>query len=205
MQLRTSGPGSDEQLAWARTLAQVSRQDGAYVEFLRGILSGSVVVDGLTVDADLRWSLWQALAANGAATLSELDAELAADRTASGREGHALAAAARPDADVKASAWEAVVNDTRLSNEILSATIAGFSLAPSGLLDGFTEQYFDCLEGVWQSRSIEIASRIVRGLFPAAQDLQAGVAPADACGAPTYRRLAKRPHGGSAGAPAHHH
>lgn len=178
-QLRTSEPGSDQQLAWARALAQLSRHDGAYVEFLRGILSGSVTVDGLTVDADLRWSLWQALAANGAATLSELDAELALDHTASGREGHALAGAARPDIDVKTGAWNAAVNDTGLSNEILSATIAGFSLAPSGLLDGFTEPYFDCLEDIWQSRSIEIASRIVRGLFPAAQDLQAGTAPGD--------------------------
>ncbi|MCI0140931.1 aminopeptidase N [Arthrobacter bambusae] len=179
MQLRTSQPGSDQQLAWARTLAELSRHDGAYVEYFRGILSGSVTVHGLTVDADLRWSLWQALAANGAATLSELDAELAVDRTASGREGHALAAAARPSADVKTAAWNAAVNDTGLSNEILSATIAGFALAPSGLLDGFTEPYFTCLEDVWQSRSIEIASRIVRGLFPTTQDLRDGMAPAD--------------------------
>lgn len=179
MRLRSSEPGSDQQLAWARTLADLSRHDGAYVEFFRGILSGNVVVDGLAVDADLRWSLWQALAANGAATLPELDAELALDHTASGREGHALAAAARPDADVKTAAWNAAVNDTGLSNEILGATIAGFSLAPSGLLDGFTEPYFDCLEDIWQSRSIEIAGRIVRGLFPSAQDLQAGMAPAD--------------------------
>ncbi|GAA4032489.1 aminopeptidase N [Arthrobacter methylotrophus] len=179
MQLRTSGPGSDQQLAWARTLAELSRHDSAYVEFLRGILSGSITVDGLTVDADLRWSLWQALAANGAAGLAELDAELSRDHTAAGREGHALAAAARPEAAVKAAAWDAAINNTTLSNEILSATIAGFSLAPSGLLDGFTEQYFDCLESVWQSRSIEIASRIVRGLFPSAQDLSGGMAPAD--------------------------
>ncbi|MGO4586888.1 aminopeptidase N [Arthrobacter sp. 2RAF6] len=179
VQLRTCEPGSDQQLAWARTLAELSRHDSAYVEFFRGILSGSVIVDGLTVDADLRWSLWQALAANGAATLSELDAELALDRTAAGREGHALAAAARPDAAVKTDAWNAAVNDTGLSNEILSATIAGFSLAPSGLLDGFTEPYFDCLEDVWQSRSIEIAGRIVRGLFPSTQDLQGGMAPED--------------------------
>lgn len=177
--LRTSEPGSDQQLAWARTLAELSRRDPAYVEFLRGILSGGVIVDGLTVDADLRWSLWQALAANGSAELPELDAELAKDRTASGREGHALAAAARPDAAVKAAAWDAAVNNTTLSNEILSATIAGFSVSPSGLLDGFMEPYFDCLESVWESRSIEIAGRIVRGLFPSAQDLAPGMIPAD--------------------------
>lgn len=179
LQLRACAPGSDQQLAWARTLAELSRHDGAYVELLRGILSGSETVEGLTVDADLRWSLWQSLAANGAAELAELDAELARDHTAAGREGHALAAAARPDAAVKTAAWDAAINNPTLSNEILSATIAGFSLAPSGLLDGFTEPYFDCLESVWQSRSIEIASRVVRGLFPSAQDLHGGMAPAD--------------------------
>ena len=35
----------------------------------------------------------------------------------------------------------------------------------------FIDPYFECLEQVWADRSIEIASRIVRGLYPAAQDL----------------------------------
>ena len=178
-QLRACEPGSDQQLAWARTLAELSRSDDAYAELLRGILSGSVTVEGLAVDADLRWSLWQALAANGAADLAELDAELAKDRTAAGSVGHALAAAARPDAAVKTAAWDAALNDASLSNDILGATIAGFSLAPSGLLEGFTEPYFDSLENVWRSRSIEIAARIVRGLYPSGQDLPEGMAPAD--------------------------
>ncbi|MEZ2391601.1 aminopeptidase N [bacterium RCC_150] len=178
-QLRAAEAGSDQQLAWARTLAASSRHHGTYSELLRGLLAGTETVDGLAVDPELRWSFWQALAANGAAELSELDAELERDRTAAGREGHALAAAARPEPDVKAAAWEAALNDTGLSNEILSATIAGFSIAPAGLLDKFIEPYFDCLEAVWAARSIEIASRIVRGLFPAAQDLPAGTAPAD--------------------------
>jgi hypothetical protein len=46
-------------------------------------------VDGLAVDAELRWNIWHALAANGQATVAELDAELARDTTASGRAGHA--------------------------------------------------------------------------------------------------------------------
>ena len=33
------------------------------------------------------------------------------------------------------------------------------------------EPYFECLGAVWAERSIEIASRIVRGLYPAGQDL----------------------------------
>ncbi|WP_120520210.1 aminopeptidase N [Arthrobacter celericrescens] len=175
--LRDAVPGSDQQLAWARTLAGLSRHDGGQLPLLRGLLSGAEQIDGLAVDAELRWSLWQALAANGAATAAELDAELERDTTASGREGHALAAAARPDAGVKAAAWKAAVESAELSNEILGATIAGFMTAPDGMLDDYIEPYFECLERVWQERSIEIAGRIVRGLFPSGQDLQDGTAP----------------------------
>ncbi|MEV7604303.1 aminopeptidase N [Paenarthrobacter sp. NPDC089322] len=177
-QLLAAAPGSDQQLAWARTLSDVSRHGDSELTLLRGILDGSTVIDGLAVDAELRWGLWQALAAHGQASLAELDAELASDRTASGREGHATAAAARPDAAVKAAAWDAAVNSSGLSNEILSATITGFTIAPASMLHPYIEPYFECLEHVWAERSIEIAGRIVRGLFPGTQDLDEGTEPA---------------------------
>jgi len=177
-QLKAAPAGSDHQLAWARALADVSRHGDSELPLLRSILDGGVVIDGLAVDAELRWSLWQALAAHGQATQAELDRELEADKTASGREGHALASAARPDPSVKAAAWDSAVLGTGLSNEILSATIAGFATAPAAMLEPYVEPYFDSLEKVWAERSIEIAGRIVRGLFPAAQDLGDGIEPA---------------------------
>jgi aminopeptidase N len=176
-QLALAAPGSDHQLAWARTLASVSRQDAALLPRLKGLLDGTEQVEGLAVDAELRWTLLHALAANGQATLAELDAELERDRTASGKAGHATAAAARPDAEVKAAVWEAAVQGTGLSNQILSATIAGFTTAPAGLLEPYIEPYFDCLRDVWDNRSIEISSRIVQGLYPHAQDLSADMRP----------------------------
>ncbi|MFS0716513.1 aminopeptidase N [Arthrobacter sp. 1P04PC] len=177
-QLEQAAPSSDQQLAWARTVAAASRYDDSRLPLLRGLLDGSTVIEGLAVDAELRWNLWHALAANGQADPHELDAELSHDNTASGRSGHATALAARPDPQVKAKAWEAAVNGTDLSNQQLSATIAGFTTAPAELLAGFVEPYFEALERVWGSRSIEIASRIVRGLYPAGQDLN-GHAPAE--------------------------
>ena len=173
-ELDRAAPGSDHQLAWARTLATVSRLDGTMLPRVKGLLDGSGPVAGLAVDAELRWQLWHALAANGQATAAELDAALAADLTASGREGHATALAARPDPQVKAEAWQAAVHSDELSNQLLSATTRGFTTAPAGLLDPYVEPYFDSLLTVWSSRSIEIASRIVRGLYPEAQDLKAG-------------------------------
>lgn len=170
-ELHASAPGSDQQLAWARTLATLSRTDASRLALLRGLLDGTAAVPGLAVDAELRWSLWHALAAHGMANDADLDAELARDTTASGRAGHATALAARPDAAVKAAAWDAAVRGTELSNQLLSATIAGFNTGPEELLDPFVEPYFSCLETVWAERSIEIASRIVRGLYPGSRDL----------------------------------
>ncbi|MCU1548856.1 MAG: pepN [Arthrobacter sp.] len=170
-QLHAAAPGSDQQLAWARTLAATSRYDAGRLDLVRGILAGSTVIDGLSVDAELRWSFWHALAANGQASPEQLDEELARDRTAAGRSGHATALAARPEAAVKAAAWEAAVHGTALSNQLLSATIAGFNTGTASLLGDFIDPYFESLEQVWAERSIEIASRIVRGLYPAGQDL----------------------------------
>ncbi len=177
--IKAAVPGSDQQLAWARTLAEVSRHGDSELPFLRGILEGGTVIQGLAVDAELRWSLWQALSAQGQATRAELDRELQADKTASGREGHALASAAIPEASVKAAAWDSAVNSTELSNEILSATIAGFATGPGFMLEPYVEPYFECLEQVWAERSIEIAGRIVRGLYPGAQDLTDGMQPSE--------------------------
>jgi aminopeptidase N len=174
-EMEAAEPGSDHQLAWARALATTSRQAAGKLETVRGILDGTTVVEGLAVDSELRWSLWHALAAHGQAGAGELDAELSRDTTASGRAGHATALAARPEAAVKAAAWDAAVHGTTLSNQLLSATIAGFNTAPDGLLEPFVEPYFDGLEEIWSGRSIEIASRIVRGLFPAGQDLRDGL------------------------------
>ena len=176
-QLGLAAPGSDQQLAWARTVAAVSHHDLTFLPRLRGLLDGTVEVHGLAVDAELRWNIWHALAANGQAAVDELDAELARDTTASGRAGHATALAARPDPEVKAAAWKAAVEGTGLSNQLLSATIAGFTTAPAPLLEQYVEPYFASLRGVWENRSIEIASRIVRGLYPLAQDLPAGTVP----------------------------
>ncbi|WP_461174862.1 aminopeptidase N [Arthrobacter sp. Z1-9] len=178
-ELDRARPGSDQQLAWARTLATASRHDGALVPRLKGLLDGTAPVIALAVDAELRWHLWHALAANGQATAAELDAELARDTTASGRAGHATAMAARPDPEVKAAAWNKAVRGSELSNQLLTATISGFTTSPAELLEPYVEPYFEWLRAIWDGRSIEIASRIVRGLYPLAQDLAEVSEPAD--------------------------
>lgn len=178
-------PGSDEQLVWARTLARLACGTPGVAARVRALLGGEDVPAGLVVDSELRWLLLEALASTGSITVPELDAELAAERTAKARASHQMASAALPSASVKAEAWRKIVDETNLSNELLGATIEGFTEGSPELLSPYTEPYFEVLESIWATRSIEIAGRIVRGLFPRGAVLSEGMAPA---GHPLYLR-----------------
>ncbi|MEU3572275.1 aminopeptidase N, partial [Kitasatospora sp. NPDC036755] len=194
-ELREAVPGSDHQLAWARFLAQTA--GGAeHLGLVRGLLSGSARIDGLKVDQDLRWSLWLALAAAGQAGDEELDAELAADNTASGKRHHTQSLAARPTAEAKAAAWSAVIDSDELPSALVEANTAGFSIPSQRDLTAlYAAPYFKLLERVWADRTIEIAMRIVGGFFPIAQADEQTLAGADAWlaghpqAAPALRRL----------------
>ncbi|GAA4286569.1 aminopeptidase N [Georgenia daeguensis] len=178
--LRDAEPGSDAQLVWARSLARVAATTPAAAPRLRGLLSGSEAVPGLPLDPELRWSLWQALAALGAASLDELDEELARDRTADGATQHLAAVTSFPDADVKAASWDTLMTPGALSNDHVDATLTGFTQPwHRELTAPFTERYFDALRQIWERHSIEIASRLVRRLYPGHQDAVAGRAPQD--------------------------
>ncbi|MFQ4148856.1 aminopeptidase N [Arthrobacter sp. LAPM80] len=177
--LAAAAPGGDEQLIWARSLAELGRGSDAVVHYSRSLLAGKDVPEGLSVDGSLRWLLWQQLAARGAASQAELDAELAANTTAEYRASHCTAVAALPDAALKLARWHEGVDGETLSNELLGATIAGFTVGGRELLDPFIEPYFEAIERVWNKRSLEIAGRIVRGLFPLRQDLKPGTLPAE--------------------------
>ncbi|TCJ96688.1 aminopeptidase N [Nocardia alba] len=169
--MHSSAPASGAQLAWARAVAGAASVDGRRAADIRAILLDRVP-DGLAMDPDLRWALWTASAATGDATIADLDAELTRDDTASGRTAHRRALAARPEADVKAAAWECALGDTTLTNDHLDAIIQGFRDGRHrDLIARYDEAYFAALRAVWDQRSIEIARRIVVGLFPAADSL----------------------------------
>uniref|UniRef100_UPI003B8A99CF ERAP1-like C-terminal domain-containing protein n=1 Tax=Rhodococcus sp. TaxID=1831 RepID=UPI003B8A99CF len=142
---------------------------------IRALLDGTgPAPDGLPLDPDLRWALWTALAATGHADAPDLAAELGRDDTASGRTAHLRALTARPLPEVKGEAWRAALEDPGLSNDQLDAVIGGFRAGERrDLIAPYDDAYFAAIRGVWATRSIEIARRIVLGLFPAADSLDA--------------------------------
>jgi aminopeptidase N len=178
-QLRAAPPGSDLQLAWTRTFAAAARSE-ADAALLAALLDGSEVVPGLAVDAELRWTLLQALVALGAAGDAEIDAELERDATATGRRRAATARALRPTGAAKAEAWRALTTDLSLPNAILEATIAGFyHPAQHALTEPYVERYFADIADVWSRRTSEMARALASGLYPDAVT-PAALAAADA-------------------------
>ncbi|MFE2211377.1 aminopeptidase N [Streptomyces canus] len=194
-ELLAAGPGSEQQLAWARFFARTA-ESPAGLDLLQCLLDGTATIDGLDVDQELRWAFLQPLTVWGLADEKALAAELARDDTASGKRHQVRCLAARPSEAVKAQAWAQVVESDALSNALAEATISGFN-QPSqrNLLEPYTEKYFAVIERVWQDRSIQIAMNTVSGLFPSLQDPRTTLDAADAWlaahedAAPALRRL----------------
>ncbi len=162
----TAEPGSDSQLQFVRAFAARAAGEEQVAQ-LRGLLEGGDAVPGLVVDTDLRWDLLRGLAAAGAASAEEIDAELERDSTAAGQRAAAEARASMPTAEAKEAVWRDVVEGDSLPNAVQAAVIAGFGRAKDReLLVPFVERYFDAIEKVWDHRTNEIAQNIVVGLYP---------------------------------------
>ncbi len=156
-------PASDLQLIYTRAFAASAFTPGQ-ISNLRTVLDGSIA--GLKVDTDLRWFLLIALTERGAATKSELEAELAKDNTTTGNVAFETALAAFPTSEAKAFAFNKV-RDESASTSIRSALVSGFQ-RPSHrhLLTPFVDLYFDNLLTEWESKSYEGAAKFVTGMYP---------------------------------------
>ncbi|GAA4283148.1 aminopeptidase N [Brevibacterium daeguense] len=181
--LAAAPAGSDAQLDRAGTVLSLVRRTAepdvtgpavtAGREFASQILAtpvGSTMTgetSGLVADHSLRWQALTALICLGWADLDDIRREAAADNTGTGALHAAAATAAQPLAIAKMRAFTDATERTDLSNDMISARIAGFT-SPAGLplTEGFVEPYFELLGDIWQTRSIEIARRLVVGLYP---------------------------------------
>ncbi|MEL4318143.1 aminopeptidase N [Leifsonia sp. YIM 134122] len=159
---------SDAQLQFVTSFIRIA-STAPHLDILASLLDGSVALEGLAIDTDLRWELVIALAAGGAATDADIDHALASDDTAKGRQFAATARAARPDAEGKLAAWTRVATDASLSNDMARAIATGWGRSrPASLLEASVEPYFEMLQRVWSERSYTMAELIVVRLFPSA-------------------------------------
>lgn len=164
---RAAEPGSDAQLQLVSAAAALTTagDDPAQV---RALLDGTEVLEGLTVDFEMRWTLLTAIVAAGAADEAEIDAERAREDTATGRERAARARAARPTLEAKEQAWAEAVEGDGLPNAVVEATALGFTRpgTPAGLLRPFVERYHALLDTVEGRGSHALVETIVSGFYP---------------------------------------
>ncbi len=162
--LHDAPAGSDTQLAYVRAFAGVaiSADDLA---LLAGLLDGSVVLDGLSVDTDLRWSLLWRLVSCGTRDENEIDAELARDATDAGERHAAACRAAIPTAEAKQQAWEAMMGG-ELTLAMFRAVLTGFADPDQlELLAPYREKYFEVAGDVWRNWSSAMAQDFVSGIY----------------------------------------
>ena len=160
--------GSDAQLQLVSAFAVYARR-AQDVTWVRGLLEGSTVLDGLAIDTEMRWTLLTSLATAGAADASEIEAERQQDNTATGRERAARALATVPTAEAKATAWQKVIEAEGLPNQTVEAVAQGFvSVHDTSLLTPYIEKYHVMLTKLWSSRTHAIAESIVEGFYPVA-------------------------------------
>ncbi len=157
--------GSDAQLQYLECFLRLACEP-EHVGAIEALLDGRLELPGRPIDADLRWKLVIALAANDAITDVQIDEILSRDNTQSGRLSALTAKAARPHQDVKKRAWEQVVEEDSLANESVTAVIKGFNHGDEQLLAPYGSAFFTMLDNVWATRSTEIANRLMLGLFP---------------------------------------
>lgn len=159
--------GSDAQFQFVKFFANVASTD-AHGDALQGLVDGSIALDGLEIDTDLRWELLEGLVLVGKAGAAEIDSALAADNTANGAQSAARARATIPTSEAKLAAFASVVDSDELPNAIVRATAMGFQHAndPAILLP-VVERYFSSLTTIWETRSYHIADTLVSGLYPA--------------------------------------
>jgi aminopeptidase N len=164
--LMAAEPGSDHQLTFARAFAAATRSEQAQAD-LAGLLDGSLVVDGLDVDADLRWTLLIGLARAGGADEARIDEELARDRTIAGQEHAAAARASRPDPEAKARAWAELVDNPDVPNETHRSIAVSFMRhGQEDLIAPYVERYLETADTIWERLGTHMASNTLEGAFP---------------------------------------
>ena len=161
--LASAKPGSDSQLQYARAFAN-NAYTPAQFESLKAMLNGSV--DGLLMDADLRWFIFLCGVKRGIFGVSDIQSEGDRDKTAHGKQYVAYAHAALPNHEAKAAAFKSITTDD-LSNTIHSYKCRGFNEnIHCDLLEAFVDEYFDAILKVWSTKGYEIAETTATLTFP---------------------------------------
>ncbi|HEY6310863.1 MAG TPA: aminopeptidase N [Streptosporangiaceae bacterium] len=161
-------PGSDAQLSYVRAFVGVATSDED-LALLTGLIDGSVRLDGLSVDTDLRWALLVRLVSRGGGPrnfgVPEIEAELERDATDAGERHAATCRAAIPTVEAKQEAWR-LLTGGELTIAMFRAVLAGFADPDQPeLVQPYREEFFAVVGDVWREWSSTMAQDFVGGVY----------------------------------------
>ncbi|MGA0876534.1 MAG: aminopeptidase N [Candidatus Nanopelagicaceae bacterium] len=162
--LERAKPGSDFQLQFARFFASLAHTQAQGAK-IRELLDGKL--NGLTIDADLRWHLLICLVERGLAGVSEIDAELQRDNTLTGQLARERCLAAQPNFEAKEQAFKTATENFEISNWMRLSAIQGFARPLHRDFHAkFIDRYFGLILDIYNTKSYEDSSNIIDLLFP---------------------------------------
>jgi aminopeptidase N len=162
-------PGSDVQLAYAQAFIGVALSDED-LALLAGLLDGTVAIEGLTVDTELRWRILHRLVSRGTAGEPQIEAELGWDATDAGARHAVACRASVPGPAAKEAAWAQIVSGT-LPNATFRAMLAGFMDDDQPeLLAPYVDRYFAVVGEVWRNWTPDMARWFVSYAYPRGDD-----------------------------------
>jgi aminopeptidase N len=150
-------------MAFARAFANFAVTPTQF-DRIKAILDGSI--NGLVIDAEIRWYIFICGVKRGVFGPTEIEAEAAKDQTAHGKQYTAYSYAAIPTKVAKVEAFASITTEN-LSNTIHSYKSRGFNEnIHHELLADFVDPYFEQILKVWETKGYEIAEATAILLFP---------------------------------------
>ncbi len=164
--------GSDNQFQLVTAyLGYGEEGDADFVRNARGLLDGSVPLEGLDIDNNMRWAIIKALSSVNNIDGESIEAELAKRDTTENREFALGARASLPTAEAKAWAFDQALHNEALTNMQLEAVALGFAnTARQDLAEPYAAKYFEEVDWIWSNKTYHMAEALLVGLYPGYAD-----------------------------------
>jgi aminopeptidase N len=158
-------PAGDLKVLWARSLVATT-SSAADLEMAAALVDDPP--PGLAIDQDMRWTVavrHSAFAVAGAA--DRVAGELERDSTDRGERAAIRADVGRPDATVKAEAWEKLHGKGYESLAKMRSAMTGFGWPEQAdLLSSYAEEFFSRIDDIVADWDWEAAKAYYYGLYP---------------------------------------
>jgi aminopeptidase N len=158
---------ADFRITWVRALIGAAQAPDSLRHLLKLVDEGSGI-EGFEFDQDMRWALVvKANAYDMPDAAARLEAELQRDGSDRGQRAAETARTARPDATLKAAAWERFHEDRHASMHLLRAAMHGFFWThQQALLEPYIGRYFEQVRSIFQDRDKDFALAYFHALYP---------------------------------------